>query len=158
MNETWFELKTYPLILCSHRLLLHRTPPPILQAFSDANWVGCPDGRRSTWAYCIFLGSNLISWSSRKQPTVSRSSTEAKYKPVANTIAELLWIQALLCELGIPLSFPSKLWCDNNGAIYMFVNPVFHARIKHVKINFHFVGDSVVDKSLEILFIPSSNN
>jgi len=100
----------------------------------------------------------LISWSSRKQPTVSRSSTEAKYKPVANTTAELLWIQALLRELGIPLSFPSKLWCDNNGAIYMFVNPVFHARIKHVKINFHFVGDSVVDKSLEILFIPSSNN
>jgi hypothetical protein len=112
MNETWFELRTYPLIPCSYRLLLHRTPLTIRQAFSDANWVGCPDGRRSTWAYCIFLGSNLISLSSRKQPTISRSSTEAKYKVVANTIAELLWIQTLLRELGIPLSFPAKLWCD----------------------------------------------
>jgi hypothetical protein len=141
----------------SHRLLYHQTQSNSIQAYSDADWAGCPDDRRSRGAYCVFLGSNLISWSSRKQPTVSRSSTEAEYKSVANTTAELLWIQALLHELSIFLSSPPKLWCDNIGTTYMLVNLVFHTCTKHVEIGFHFVRDSVADKSLEILFIPSSD-
>jgi hypothetical protein len=97
----------------------------------------------------------LISWSSRKQPTVSRSSTEAGYKSVANTAAELIWVRSLLQELGIPLPTPPKLWCDNIGATYFFVNPIFHSRTKHVAIDFHFVQELVASKDLEILFVPS---
>jgi hypothetical protein len=140
----------------SHGLLLHRNSSNELEACSDINWAGCLDDRRSTGAYYVFLCSNL-SWSSHKQPTVSRSSTEAEYKAVANTTTELLWIRALLQELGVRISSPPTLWCDNIGATYMAVNPVFHARTKHVEINFHFVRDHVADKSLVVCFVPSSD-
>jgi hypothetical protein len=82
---------------------------------------------------------------------------EAEYKFVANTAAEILWIQSLLRELGICPSSPPKLWCDNIGTTYLSVNPIFHAQTKHVEIDFHFVRDRVADKSLQVLFVPSSN-
>ena len=90
----------------------------------------------------MFLGENLISWSARKQATVSRSSTEAEYKSHANATAEMIWIQKLLVELGVPHP-QARLWCDNLGAKYLSANPVFHARTKHIEIDFHFVRERV---------------
>ena len=104
----------------------------------------------------MYLGSNLISWSLKKQPTVSRSSTEAECKLVANATSELLWIKSLLRELRISLPAPI-LWCDNIGATYLSANPVFHARMKHIEIDFHFVCEQVAARQLRVSIISSQD-
>lgn len=103
------------LIRRNSNLALHVFSDSTINAYSDSDWVGRPDERRSTGGFAIFLGSSLISWCSRKQRTVSRSSTESEYKALADTAAELTWLQALLGELGVKLSVPPTLWCDNLG-------------------------------------------
>jgi hypothetical protein len=147
----------YVRLTASFGLHLRPASSLLLSAFSDADWAGSPDDRRSTGGYAVFLGSNLIAWNARKQATVSRSSTEAEYKAVANTTAELIWVQSLLRELGVSQDRPPVLWCDNIGATYLASNPVFHARTKHIEVDFHFVRERVEQKLLQIKFISSKD-
>ena len=93
----------------------------------------------------------------RKQATVSRSSTEAEYKALANAITEIIWVQPLLKELGVKSIQSPCLWCDNLGATYLSANPVFHARTKHIEIDFHFVRERVAQKKLDIRFVHSKD-
>jgi hypothetical protein len=90
----------------------------LMSGFSNADWVGCLNDRQSTEGFAIFLGSNLMSWSARKQPTVSRFSIEVEYKAIVNATTEIIWIQTLLQELGIRHPSDASLWCDNLGATY----------------------------------------
>lgn len=127
----------------AHGLQLYRSSSSTLTAYTDADWAGCPNTRRSTSGYCIFLGDNLVSWSSKRQPTVSRSSAEAEYKGVANAVAETCWVRNLLLELKCPVKAATLVYCDNISAVYLSTNPVKHQRTKHVEIDIHFVREKV---------------
>jgi hypothetical protein len=111
----------------------------MVSAFSDMNWAGCIEDRKSTGGFAVFLGQNLISWCAKKQNTVSRSTTEAEYKAMANTTAEIMWVQFVLHELEGPGPRSAQLWCDNMGAKYLALNPIFHGRMKHAEVDYHFV-------------------
>jgi hypothetical protein len=105
-----------------------------LTAYSDADWAGCPDSRRSTSGFCVYLGDNLVSWTSKRQTTMSRSSAEAEYRAVAHVVAECCWLRQLLQELHI-----------------------HHKRTKHIKIDIHFVREKVALGEIRVLHVPSSH-
>jgi len=139
------------------QLYYHKASPATLLAYSDADWASSKDDRRSTSGFVITFGSSPISWGTKKQTTVARSSTEAEYRAIATATTELVWLRSLLRELNIPILCPPVLYCDNIGATYMTVNPVFHARTKHVEIDFHFVRDEVASGRLHVRYLPSVN-
>ncbi|KAK1696441.1 hypothetical protein QYE76_013138 [Lolium multiflorum] len=138
-------------------LQFYRSTAHDLVAYSDADWAGCPDTRKSTSGFCVFLGQNLVSWSSKRQPTVSRSSAEAEYRAVANCIAESYWLRQLLLELHQPPARATIVYCDNVSAMYLSSNPVQHQRTKHVEIDLHFVRDRVALGEAKVLHVPSSS-
>lgn len=121
-----------------------------LHAFSDVDWASDKNMFCSTRAYVVYLGKIPISWSSKKQRTMARSSTEVEYCFVANIVVELNWLCSLLTNLGIKLPCCLIIYCDNVGATQLCSNPVFHSRMKHVAIDFHFIRDQVQSGVLHV--------
>jgi hypothetical protein len=105
----------------------------------------------------VYLGDNLVSWSSQRQTTVSRSSAEAEYRAVAHAVAECCWIRQLLTELHQPLTAAIVVFCDNVSTVYMASNPVQHRRTKHIEIDIHFVWEKVSLGQVRVLHVPSAH-
>jgi hypothetical protein len=136
-------------------LHLFAASTPTITAYTDADWAGCPDTRHSTSGFAIFLGDSLISWSSKRQTTVSRSSTEAEYRSVANAVSECTLLRQLLRELHCDATKATIAYCDNASSIYMARNPIHHHRTKHIEIDIHFVQEKVALGELRVLQIPT---
>ncbi|GJX28806.1 ribonuclease H-like domain-containing protein [Tanacetum coccineum] len=139
--------------VCLH---MHDPREPHLSALKRIlRYAGCPTTRRSTLGYYVFLGNNLLSWSAKRQSTLSRSSVEAEYRGVANVVAETCWLRNLLRELHTHLSSATLVYCNNVSAVYLSSNPVQHQRTKHIEIDIHFVRDLVAVGQVRVLYVPS---
>ncbi|GAA0171304.1 transmembrane signal receptor [Lithospermum erythrorhizon] len=126
----------------------------ILRYLADSDWAGCPTTRRSTIGFCVLLGANLLSWSSKKQPTVSWSSTKAEYRALPSAAAEVTWLQYLLKDLQVSLFAAPTALCDNISSKYSSYNPVLHSRSKHIAIDYHFVREKVLLGDLIVQHVP----
>jgi hypothetical protein len=138
-------------------LFFPRSSSLTLQGFSDADWAGCIDTRRSISGQCFFLGSSLVSWRTKKQITVSRSSSEAEYRALASATCELQWILYLLKDMHITCSKLPVLYCDNHSAIHIAANPVFHERTKHLEIDCHLIREKLQSGILKLMPVSSQD-
>jgi transposase InsO family protein len=126
-----------------------------IQGFSDADWAGCKDTRRSISGQCFFIGKSLVSWRTKKQLTVSRSSSEAEYRALASASCEMQWLLYLMKDLQIQCTKKPVIYCDNLSAIHIAANPVFHERTKHLEIDCHIVREKVQAGILKLLPVSS---
>jgi hypothetical protein len=138
-------------------LLLRHSASSELTVYTDADWASCPDTRWSTSGYVVFLSTNLISWSLKRQNVISRSSAEAEYRAVANGVAEACWLRQLLQELHAPLTKSTLVYCDNVSAVYLSTNPIQHQRMKHVEIDLRFVRECMAISDVRVLHVPMTS-
>jgi len=125
--------------------------------YSDVDWAGSPSYRRSTSGYCISIGGNLISWKSKKQSVVARTSVEAEYRVMALAACELVWLKQLYRELQFGDVTQMTLVCDNQAALHISSNPVFHKRTKHIDIDCHFIQEKIMSGNIKTNFVNSND-
>ncbi|PNX67762.1 hypothetical protein L195_g055800, partial [Trifolium pratense] len=118
-------------------------------------WAGCSDTRRSVTGWCMFLGPALISWKSKKQSRVSKSSTESEYRAMSTACSEIIWLRGLLAEIGFPQHTATPLFADNTSAIQIATNPVFHERTKHIEVDCHSIREALDNHVISLPHVTS---
>ncbi|WMV56755.1 hypothetical protein MTR67_050140 [Solanum verrucosum] len=127
----------------------------LMNKFKRMYWASCPLTRKSVTGYFIKLGNSVISWKSKKQSTVSRSSAEAEYRSIATTVTEVVWMIGLMNGLGIKIHKPIDVCTDSKAAILLAANPVYHERTKHIEVDCHFIREKIVQGIICTKYIPT---
>nr|XP_016512632.1 PREDICTED: uncharacterized mitochondrial protein AtMg00810-like [Nicotiana tabacum] len=136
-------------------LLMSSKPCSKLTAFCDADRASRPVSRKSVTRYVMKLGDSLVSWKSKKQCTISRSSAEAEYRSMATAVSEILWLTGLCKELSAEVELPVELFCDSKAAIQIVANPIFHERTKHIEIYLHFIREKIQQGIVKTRYVMS---
>lgn len=144
--EVVYRILRYLKGLPNKGLLFQKGEVLKLKVYIDANWAGSKSDRRSTMRYCTFIGGNLVTWRSKKQPVAACSTAEVEFRAMVHGICELLWLRIILSDLKVKIESLVMLYCDNNAAIGFAHNPVQHDWTKHVEINRHFVKEKLDSK------------
>ena len=134
-----------------------RDSPLILEAYSDSDYGGASLDRKSTTGGCQYLGSRLISWQCKKQTIVANSSTEAEYIAAASCCSQVLWLQNQLLDYGHNF-MNTKIHMDNESAICIVKNPVFHSKTKHIEIRHHFIRDCYDKRLIDVVKVHTDQN
>ena len=135
----------------SHGLCFSGSEGVDLVGYSDSDWAGDHDTRRSTSGYVFRVGGATINWCSKRQMTVARSSTEAEYVALSAAAQECIWLRRLLKDFGLSDDKPTTLYEDNTGALELAKNPKFHNRTKHIDVAYHFTRERVASNELSVL-------
>ena len=126
-----------------------------LEMYTDADWTGDKETRRSTSGYVALLNGTAISWASKRQTSVAQSSCEAEYIAASEAVKEAVWIGRFLEELHQTRIYPIPLYCDNQGAIALAKNPENHQRTKHIDVRYHYIREKEEDGTIEIRYLPT---
>eukprot|EP01018_Ginkgo_biloba_P023866 Gb_15786 [translate_table: standard] len=129
-----------------------------LTGYSDSDWAGNPDDRKSTTGYAFSIGSDIVSWSSKKQPTVSLSSIEAEYKALCSATCEAIWLRRILEDMGEKKEGPTPIKSDNQNSMKLTNNPIYHARSKHIETQHHFVREKIQSREVDLMHCNTNEN
>ena len=127
-----------------------------VEAFADADWAEDNMDKKST-SFCVTVGENLVSWHSKKQKVVSPINAEAAYRAMATMTAEIMWTNVVLMDMGVEVQQPVQLYCDNQAAIRITANPVFHERTKHIEVDCHYVHENVQSGEITTVYTKSED-
>lgn len=155
-NQVVFRILRYLKNAPGYGIFLAANNTTQLKAFSNSDWANCIDSCWSITGSFVYLGNSLISWHSKKQPTIFRSSSEAEYQALASTNCELQWLNYLLEDFHIPFIRPTLLYYDNHSALQIVANQVFHEQTNHIEIDCLIVHEKITSGLLKLLPVSSS--
>jgi hypothetical protein len=128
-----------------------------LMGFTDSDYAGDQDDRKSTSGYVFMLGTGVVSWSSKKQPIVTLSTTESEFVAAASCACQAIWLRRILEEIQFKQQGETSIYCDNSSTIKLSRNPVLHGRSKHIDVKYHFLRDLAKDEVINLIFCRSED-